>query len=345
MTVYVRIAVGRGATADIGVSSRRGVRHCAENHRVCRPGCQCRRAAEVGGEVAARAARKACDRCRCKVGACRHSRTAGRSPDGNSDVRSRAGATAAEQIHVHPCELSGDAGFESLACPTRAVEAEATVRHRRILLIDARSIQQGDIARAAGKVAIRWHAALKVRLRIIYQATAGRCKRQGKILRGGQAIVHHNAADCARIVARKAGAKTGISAGGQSGEAVNAIHISSRCPASQRHGRAVDGVAAARSRHRALQRAGSHRSATWETERANARIEGQSGHLVVHVGVPEGAAIHIERHGAVIAPARAARCSAVSRLRSSAFDERLLGLSDGIDWIASQASCIADSWI
>src|SRR5207248_6243089 len=136
------------------------------------------------------------------------------------------------------------------------------------------------------------------------------------------------------IVARKAGRNAGISAGGKARERVSAIYGGGCGSASQCHGRSLDGSAAAGCCYCTLQCAGGYGRATREAERANSRVEGQSAGLVVHVGVPEGTAIGVKGHGAVITPASTTGGPAVSGLRSSSFDERRFRLRDRIHRVA-----------
>ena len=63
---------------------------------------------------------------------------------------------------------------------------------------------------------------------------------------------------------------------------------------------------------------------------------------VVFVRVPERAAVGVERHGAVVAPADAGRATAVAGLRAGALNEQLLGLAERVDGIGRQPAGVLD---
>src|SRR5437660_10862936 len=63
---------------------------------------------------------------------------------------------------------------------------------------------------------------------------------------------------------------------------------------------------------------------------------------VVHVRVPERAAVGIERHRTVVTPSGACRTAAVANLRTCALNLHLLGLRQGVNRIRRKASGIFD---
>ena len=260
------------------------------------------------------------------------------------EIRRCAGATAAEQIDIGFNKLAGYRGSKCLAAPGRDRNTDATIAYRCVLLINAWGVHQRDIAWAACEIAIGGNPALEVRLRRVRETAAGQCRRQREILRSRQAIINHDIGYRHGSVAGQTGHNAWISTGGKAGKAVCSVRVGGCHPASKSNGHAADGITAAGGRNCALQRASHRRRAAGKAECPDACVERQPGGLVVHVGVPESAAIGIKRHGAIVAPARA-RCAASARLRSGALDERCFVLRDRIHWVAGQASCIADSWI
>src|SRR5438045_8431560 len=67
-----------------------------------------------------------------------------------------------------------------------------------------------------------------------------------------------------------------------------------------------------------------------------ALVDCLTGGVRIFVGDPEGAAIGIERHRAVVAPTRA------GGLRCRTGEERLFGLTERINWIRCQSTRVFD---
>src|SRR5258708_27238997 len=128
-------------------------------------------------------------------------------------------------------------------------------------------------------------------------------------------------------VAGKTGRNAWISTRRETGEAVGPIHVGGRGPASQSDRHAADWIARARICNRTLQRATHSRRAAGKAECANAGVVGQPGDLVVTIRVPEGAAIPVKGHGAVVAAA-CTGSTARAGLRAGPFNKRLLRLRD-----------------
>src|SRR6186997_258962 len=68
----------------------------------------------------------------------------------------------------------------------------------------------------------------------------------------------------------------------------------------------------------------------------------EAGRGVVLGGFPELATVRIERHTAVVAPARAGSSTAVATLRAGAVDERLLALAERVGRIAGEPTGVLD---
>src|SRR5205085_3306646 len=141
---------------------------------------------------------------------------------------------------------------------------------------------------------------------------------------------------------REAGRDARVSASREVREGVEAGGVGRRRPAPQGDGGAADGAAAGTRRHVALHTAAADGRALRQTERPYARVVVEAVDGVVHVRVPERAAVGVERHRAVIAPTDARRPAAVSYLRARPLDEHLLGLAEGIDGVGGEPARVLD---
>jgi hypothetical protein len=81
-------------------------------------------------------------------------------------------AAAAEKVDVDLGHLTGDAGCEGLSAPRRGRDADTEGPQRRVLLVDGRRVQQRDLARVGGQIAVGCHAGLEVGLCGIGQTAA-----------------------------------------------------------------------------------------------------------------------------------------------------------------------------
>ncbi len=184
------------------------------------------------------AAVETCDRCGHQVSTRRQARSC--RPDGESEIRRCARASTAKQVDVGPCELPSHRGGKRLASPRRDRDSNAVIPKSRILLINARSIQQDDITRTAVEISIDGYAALEIRLGCVRQATGGRRRAQREIHRCGRAIAHNHIERGVGSESRKRCGDAGIGAGGNPGERVRAIDRGSGRPAAERHRHALN---------------------------------------------------------------------------------------------------------
>ena len=315
------------------------VRRRPDYQRILSPRRQCRRTAEIGGEITCDAAvAEPGDRRGREVSA--RSQTTTRRPEREGKVGCCARAAAAEQVDVDSRKQARNRWCERLPTPCRDRDSDAAGSNRSVLLIDGRTIQQRDVARAAGEITVGDRASLKIRLRSVRQATAGRRQAEREVLRGDFAVVNHNRGNSDCNETWIAGSDGGIRSCRNAREGIVTVGVGCGCPAAERDRHAADGCATHNRSHRALDGASSaYRRTTRKSETADSRIEAQPAGNIVHIGVPECAAIGIESHGAVISPA--STCSAAaSRLRVRSLDEQLFSLAESIDRIGRQSSRI-----
>ena len=208
-------------------------------------------------------------------------------------------------------------------------------------MVKRRAVVEGDVAGRGRQVKVDEDAGLEIGLRRVDEAGIGRCRRQGEVLDRGCAVIDDDVRRSGCYKAGLARRDRRIGSRWKTGEGIRAACIGRRRAAAKHDRDATDWRATDARRHRALQGAAASRRAGGIGKGTDAGLVIESVRCIVFICVPERAAVGIQRHRAVVAPA-CAGAAARSGLRTGTLDQHLFGLAERVDRIAGKAAGVLD---